>query len=131
MSRSIHLAVAFLALAAAPVAAQPLDITVPGGARDFLPPPPPFSFYDYNTPLVTLPGERFDPAQAAIQADLAVHPKAGPVQVLYPAATAETLIRTGESFGTHWTRCQARYASYNLVTDTYDGRDGTPLPCKL
>ena len=105
----------------------------PGVAPPALPPPPasPF-FYDYNQqPLITLPGDRFDPAQAAIDGDLAVRHPAHNVGPIYPAALAETLLRTGDSFGDHWIKCQARYASYNLVTDTYDGRDGVPAPCKL
>ena len=82
-------------------------------------------------------GDRFGSAVAVqdfgngAQADLAVHHPAHRVGVMYPAALAETLVRTGDSFSQHWIKCQARYASYSLVTDTYDGRDGLPAPCKL
>ena len=132
MRRSSSLAIAFIAIAAsvAPAMAAPLIITVPGGDR-FGENPRVSPFYDYNVPLLSVPGGKFDPAAAATQAYFAVHPAVRNVGPLWPASLGETLIRTGDSFSEHWSKCQARYASYNLVSDTYDGRDGVPAPCRL
>jgi len=132
MRRSPILAIALIAIAVgvAPALAAPLHITVPGG-NHFGYNPPESPFFDYSVPLLSVPGDRFDPAEAAIAGDLAVRHPVRNVGPLFPASLGETLIRTGDSIGDHWIKCQARYASYNLVSDTYDDRDGLPAPCRL
>jgi hypothetical protein len=130
--RSSSLAIALIAIAAsvAPAIAAPLIITVPGG-NEFGENPRVSPFYDYNVPLLSVPGGKFDPAAAATEAYFAVHHPVRNVGPLWPASLGETLIRTGDSIAGHWIKCQAHYASYNLVTDTYDGHDGLPTPCEL
>ena len=134
MRRSSSLAIALVAVAVsvAPVMAAPLIITVPGGER-FGENPQESPFYDYSVPLLSapLPGGQFDPAAAATEAYFAVHHPVRNYGPLWPVSLGETLIRTGDSIGDHWIKCQARYASYNPVTDTYNGRNGLPAPCRL
>ena len=134
MRRSSAFAIAFVAAALiiAPAIAAPLIITVPGGER-FGENPPESPFYDYSVPLLSapLPGGQFDPVAAAIQGDLSVRHPVRNYGPLWPASLGETLIRTGDSISQHWLKCQARYASYNLVSDTYDTRSGRPAPCRL
>ena len=130
------------ALAATPVLAQPLRITVPGGSP--LPDPTLQRHYvfgfdndptarailwnDYRTPDRF--GGPFNGARAAADAAAIAHPT---VRFRQPwnFDTAATLIRTGDSFAEHWLRCQHAFASYDLVTDSYPGPDGIPQPCLL
>ncbi|HVY52247.1 MAG TPA: hypothetical protein VHA07_11905 [Devosia sp.] len=126
------LGTAMLAALALPAQAQPLVITVPGGTPIYpgLVLPPGGSY-----PLVTAPpqiGGRFDPAQAALNA-MATVPwarHAGVSQALSPALV-DTLLRTGDSFAEHWTKCQARFGTFSLADDTYLGADGIPRNCPL
>jgi len=108
--------------------AQPVHITVPGGYYEApLPPSQSYDYYAVQPPSFSLP---FDPAGAAQNALVAV-PWAHHVRVDYAMspALASTLARTHDSFSAHWSKCQARFSSYNLVDDTYTGRDGVPRYC--
>lgn len=123
----LSLAVAALV---SPAVAQPLIITVPGGAVYEGPELAPSEPY----PLVAPPpiiGGRFDPAQAAINA-MATVPWARHVAPAGPSPVlAATLLRTGDSFAEHWARCQARYGSYSVADDTYLDAAGIPHACPI
>lgn len=124
-------ALAVLASIAAvpPAAAQPLDITVYGG-RVYSDPAPRIHDDSYIVRTPVDPGMRFDPGQAAINA-LAVSnfwlPRG---RSTFNVDRAMTLNATGESLAEHQLRCQATYGSYDLVSDTYIGRNGIPQPCR-
>lgn len=130
------------AACALPAAAGSARITVHGGEEpDRIPEPPSYSWpgndpsdrgilWDqYWTPSRL--GGPFDAAQAAIDADAIAHPRPSYRQQPWNADLAATLVRTGNSFSAHWLKCQRAYASYSLVTDTYDGPNGLPRPCRL
>jgi hypothetical protein len=91
---------------AAPAAAQPLDIFVPGGT--LIPGSLPSDFPDrriVRTPVT--PGGNFDPAQASLNA-LAIsnfYPPPGFVSINYDRIL--TLDATGTSILEHQLRCQA------------------------
>lgn len=116
--------------AAAPAAAQPLDIIVRGGA--VVPDTTPRDFPDrriVRTPIT--PGGNFDPAQASLNA-LAVsnfYPAPGYVEINFDRAF--TLNATGDSILEHQLKCQAAYASYDPASDTFIGANGIPQPCRL
>lgn len=132
MSRPFALAaLVLMAAAALPAAAlaQPVHITVPGTYYEApLPPSQSYDYYAVQPPSFLLP---FDPAGAAINSTAQI-PWAHHVRVDYATSSptlASTLARTGDSLGSHWSKCQARYGTYNLVDDTYTDRDGVPRYC--
>jgi hypothetical protein len=122
-----------MAAVAAPVVAQPIDITVPYyGPGDSYDGPRPFynDDYVYGSRTWDDPG-RFDPAAAAINALNISHfnvPR-GRSNLNYNRAI--TLNATGDSILEHQLKCQAAYASYDLATDTYLSDHGIPRPCRL
>lgn len=126
------LALAVAALAA-PAAAQPIDITVPytGPGGTFDGPRPIYNDdYVYGPRSWDDPG-RFDPAAAAINA-LNVsrfYPPRGHTTLNIDRAI--TLNASGDSIVEHQLRCQAAFANYDLVSDTYLGEGGIPRPCRL
>ena len=75
-------------------------------------------------------GLRFDPGQAAANANIIsrFYPLPGTVSINIDRAI--TLNATGSSIAEHHERCQSIYASYDLVSDTYLGGDGLPRPCR-
>lgn len=126
------LAVAAALVAATPVFAQSLDITVPGGRRIVAPESLP-SFnsnrYIYSSPWTT--NHSFDPAQAAINALNVSHFYPRRNQINLNLERAFTLEANGESLLEHQLACQAAYETYDLVSDTYIGPHGIPRPCRL
>lgn len=120
---------AIVALAAAPVLAQPLQITVtdPGLIVEEQPgqPPPgryerPSKLFDYHLNFNT----NFDPGEAAMDSQFVNRP--GPA---IHTVRAAVLDRNNESLAEHQLRCQAMYATYEPVSDTYLGSDGIPQYC--
>jgi hypothetical protein len=126
------IAFAGLLTTALPVAAQ-TEITVFGGIPDRgdIRTVPPSTFDDsfVNGPVFD-PGGNFDPAQAAINALNVSHffPRRGHSPFNFDRAL--TLNATGESLAEHQLRCQDRYDSYDLVSDTYLSSRGIPVPCR-
>ncbi len=130
------------AACALPAAAGSAHIIVHGGKSPDQIPQPPTSYAwpdndlsrrdilwdQYWTPSRL--GGAFDAAQAAIDAEAIAHPRPSRTQLWNPDLAA-TIVRTGDSFAAHWLKCQRAYASYCLVTDTYDGPNGLPRPCRL
>ena len=132
MSRlSVILATA-AAVAATPAFAAPLYITVPGGNYVYegteLPPNGP-DVYVFPPPEIGAP---FDPAGAAANAmqhvPWAQHTR---VSLADNANLVRTLARTNDSLAMHWTKCQARYPTYNLADDTYTDGNGLPQNCRI
>jgi hypothetical protein len=126
------IAFAGLLMTALPVAAQ-TDIIVFGGVPDRgdIRTVPPATFDDrYVNGPVFDPGGRFDPAQAAINGINVSHffPRRGHSPFNFERAL--TLNATGESIAEHQLRCQDRYESYDLVSDTYLSSRGVPVPCR-
>ena len=115
-------------LIAAPVAAQPLEIIVRGGTPTYLPTPlPDGDDYIYGNPgNPNFPN--FDPAAAAINAELAIHPRSK----LRPNNLwlVTRLAVTSGSWTEHMEVCQATYATYDPVSDTYLA-GGLPRRCPL
>lgn len=114
-------------LIAAPVAAQPLEIIVRGGTPTYLPAPLPDGD-DYNYGRVSPNSPNFDPAAAAINAELAIHPRSR----LRPNNLwlVTRLAVSSGSWMEHMEACQASYATYDPVSDTYLAR-GLPVRCPL
>ncbi len=129
------------AACALPAAAGSAHIIVHGGkSPDQIPQPPSYTWPDNDLSrrdvlwdqywIPSRLGGAFDAAQAAIDAEAIAHPRPSRTQLWNPDLAA-TIVRTGDSFATHWLKCQRAYASYSLVTDTYDGPNGLPRPCRL
>lgn len=130
MNPALRTAAALAAMSAlacaAPAAAQPIEITVPGGTVEPAPLAPsnrtirPSRLFDYHLDFDT----RFDPGEAALDSQFYVRtlPSINPVR-------AAVLDRHGISLAEHQLRCQALYPSYDLVSDTYLGQDGIPRSC--
>ncbi len=119
------------AVCAAPALAAPLNITVPGDpfVYDTLPDIP---TYNYNLGGDPWAGGNFNAATAAQNSLIAVPWANRHYQSPYSnLAMAVELVRKGESFGDHWMRCEARYASYSVVGDTYRDNHGVPHACLL
>jgi len=115
-------------LSAAPVAAQPINIIVRGGTPTILPTPLP-SGGDYVYGFPANPNyPNFDPAAAAINAELAIHPRSR----LRPPNLwlATRLAVTSGSWAEHQEACQAGFATYDPVSDTYLA-GGLPQRCPL
>ena len=125
-------AVAVLAASAVPALAAPVHITIPGDAYVYegttLPPS------TDNAPVFQPPGLNipFDPAQAAI-ASMQFVPWAhqNRASLADNGSLIRTLARTGESFSEHWSRCEARYASYSVADNTYLDADGVLRNCGI
>jgi hypothetical protein len=129
MKRLLPIVAATLTLImAAPVAAQPLEIIVRGGTPTYLPTPlGDDDAYIYGTPRnENFPN--FDPAAAAINAELAIHPRSK----LRPNNLwlVTRLAVTSGSWTEHMEVCQATYATYDPVSDTYLA-GGLPRRCPL
>jgi hypothetical protein len=142
MSRLLVTIVVAALAASTPALAQAVHITVPGGSQ--LPDPTLQRHYVFgfdNDPTARailwndfLTPERFggpfDGARAARDAEAIAHPTVRFRQQWNPDLAA-TLIRTGDSFATHWQRCQRIFPSYDLVTNTYFGPGGIPRQCRF
>lgn len=115
-------------LLAGPAFAQPLEIIVRGGTPTILPTPlPDGDDYIYGNPgNPNFPN--FDPAAAAINAELAIHPrsKLRPNNLWLVTSLA---YRSG-SWTQHMEACQATFSSYDPVSDTYIA-GGLPRRCPL
>lgn len=115
-------------LVAGPVLAQPLKITVRGGTPTYLPTPlPDGDDYIYGNPgNANFPN--FDPAAAAINAELAIHPRSK----LRPNNLwlATSLGYRSGSWTQHIEACQAAFSSYDPVSDTIIS-GGLPRRCPL
>ena len=120
MKRLLGLSITCLIIGGAvPALAQPIEIIVRGGNRVILPSPPlgGSDYYLFGWPNDPRNGDNFDPAAAAMNATNAAFPRRGrnfPVNIWLAS-----------DLGSHrgsWTArieaCQARFASYDLVTDT-------------
>lgn len=70
----------------------------------------------------------FDPAAAAINALNATNPR---IRGSRDFGLVDTRGRNGGLSVNHQLRCQAKYASYNMISDTYVGNSGMPRRCKL
>ncbi|MDB5541085.1 MAG: hypothetical protein JWQ89_2812 [Devosia sp.] len=106
-----------LAIAAAsPVAAQPVNIIVRGGAPEFLPVPLPndYHFGDHIFGRYFFDNLNFDPASAANNAENAIRYRPRTVDVNLLVSMA----RTPGSWAVHQEQCQARYPSYDWASDT-------------
>lgn len=128
MKRLLPIVAATLTLLiAAPVAAQPLDIIVRGGTPTYLPTLlPDGDDYNYGRANPNFPN--FDPAAAAINAELAIHPRSR----LRPNNLwlVSRLGVTSGSWTEHMETCQAAYSTYDPVSDTYLA-GGLPRRCPL
>lgn len=129
MKRLLPIVAASLTLLiAAPVAAQPIEIIVRGGTPTYLPTPlPDGDDYVYGNPgNPNFPN--FDPAAAAINAELAIHPRSR----LRPNNLwlVTRLAVTSGSWTEHMEACQATYATYDPVSDTFLA-GGLPQRCPL
>lgn len=114
-------------LLAGPVAAQPLEIIVRGGTPTILPTVlPDGDDYNYGRANPNFPN--FDPAAAAINAELAIHPRSR----LRPNNLwlVTRLAVTSGSWTEHMETCQAAFATYDPVSDTYLA-GGLPQRCPL
>lgn len=115
-------------LLAGPALAQPLEITVRGGTPTILPTLlPDGDDYIYGNPgNPNFPN--FDPAAAAINAELAIHPRSRlrPNNLWLVTSLA---YRSG-SWMEHMEACQASFATYDPVSDTYIS-GGLPRRCPL
>jgi len=113
---------------ALPAAADQLVVTVPYHDRPVHIGPNFFYSHDYNygNPY----DYNYDPAAAAINAYNNSHMKARRSSV-FNIDRAITLNYTGDSMTRHQEKCQARYASYDMISDTYLGDNGIPRHCRL
>lgn len=118
MKRLLALSIACITIATAlPATAQPLEIIVRGGNTVTLPSALDFGYdYNYGWPN-NVNGGNFDPAAAAINALNVSFPRRGrnfPINIALAGDLA--------SYRGSWTKrqeaCQARFASYDMVTDT-------------
>jgi hypothetical protein len=120
MKRLVALSIACLTVGlAVPALAQPLDIFVRGGHRVVLPSSAwsGNDYYMFGWPNDPRNGDNFDPAAAAMNATNAAFPRRGrnfPVNI---GLAGELGYRQGSWMG-HIEACQARYVTYDLVTDT-------------
>jgi hypothetical protein len=128
MKALLALSVALLAAGSlTPSLAQPLRITVPGGIPVTLPSHPyagegyTFDWRDQAD------GDNFDPAAAAIDATNAAFPRR-PIDFPVNIDLAGELAVYRGSWTRHIEACQARFPSYDLVSDTILV-DGLPVPC--
>lgn len=135
MSRipQLIVAIACSAALALPAAAQPLHITVPGGHHTYYYNHPYYSGYsfffgydDYH--YFNQPGDRFDPGTASMNALHAIHFNEHP-RMNFSQSLANSLARTGDSLAQHWEKCQSRYSTYDIVSDTYFDDYGMPRAC--
>ena len=127
MKRLLPIVAASLTMLAAPVAAQPIEIIVRGGTPTYLPTLlPDGDDYNYGRANPNFPN--FDPAAAAINAELAIHPRSR----LRPNNLwlVTRLAVTSGSWTEHMEVCQAAFASYDPVSDTYLA-GGLPQRCPL
>ena len=115
-------------LLAGPALAQPLEIIVRGGTPTYLPTPlPDGGDYVYGNP--GNPNfSNFDPAAAAINAELAIHPRSR----LRPNNLwlVSSLGNRSGSWTEHMEACQAAFSSYDPVSDTIIA-GGLPRRCPL
>jgi len=125
-------------LAAVPLSAvaQPLEIYVPYTGPGLYVPYDPATLPRFDFPHDYVYGNpeypsypNFDPAAAAINAELAIHPRTRQLHLDYELA--DTLIRTGQTATQHYLRCQARYPTYDLASDTYLDSNGFPRRCRF
>lgn len=125
-------ALVLLLLGAVPVAAQEVYVTIPYGSHGG---PGPsygygFSFQDdyvYGNPYSL----NFDPATAAINALNISRFHTPRPRRTFNVDRMITLNATGDSIMEHQLKCQARYATYDMVSDTYIAANGLPRPCRL
>ncbi len=114
-----------------PAVAQPLEVYVPYTAppRGYDPSVflPRFQYPHYQIYGNPYDLGNFDPAAAAINAELAIHPRTRQIQL--DPELFSTLARTGENATEHFLRCQARYPSYDLASDTWLD-NGLPRRCR-
>lgn len=139
--KRILILVAALVCAVSPAVARPLSIVVPYGGSRVVQVPQPHSlpvphtsvqpeFYfnrDYLFYSTDPWSYNFDPAAAAINASNAIYHREVPPSINW--VRAATLDRTGESMLQHQLKCQARYPSYDMASDTYLGAHGIPTDC--
>jgi hypothetical protein len=125
-------AAAAVSISAAPALAAPVHITIPGDAYVYegttLPPA------TDNAPVFQPPGLNlpFDPAQAALAAmQFVPWAHENRASLADNGSLIRTLARTGESFSEHWSRCEARYASYSVADNTYLDAAGVPRNCGI
>ena len=119
-------------LGALPVVAQEVYITIPYGSDGGSGPSYGYGFsfqddYVYGNPYSL----NFDPATAAINALNISRFHTPRPRRTFNVDRMITLNATGDSIAQHQLKCQARYQTYDLVSDTYIGRDGIPRPCRL
>jgi hypothetical protein len=118
MKRLLALSIACLTIAiSVPAMAQPLDIIVRGGNPATLPSPIwQGNDYNYGWPN-NAHGDNFDPAAAAINALNVSFPRRGsnfPVNI----SRAGDLANHRGSWTERQEVCQARYSSYDMISDT-------------
>lgn len=70
----------------------------------------------------------FDPGAAAINALNATSPRGGGS---IDFGLVEAMGRNGGSFMEHQLRCQAKYVTYDMTSDTFIDNSGMPRRCKL
>lgn len=118
MKRLLALSIACLTIATAvPAIAQPLEIIVRGGNSPTLPPVTwQGNDYNYGWPNNTN-GNNFDPAAAAINSLNVTYPRRGrdfPINI----NMAGSLANHRGSWTAHQESCQARFSSYDMISDT-------------
>lgn len=119
MKYLLPLATVGLALAlAAPVAAQPLDITVRGGVPAEIPYIIP-GWDDYVYGPTFFQNDYFQPDSAAINALNAMHIQDERGVRAINISIARTLGASRGSWTRHQEACQAAFASYDMISDTY------------
>jgi hypothetical protein len=126
-------ALALLVLGALPVVAQEVYITVPYGSHGS----PSYGYgysyggyhddYVYGNPYSL----NFDPATAAINALNISRFNTPRPRRTFNVDRMITLNATGDSIMAHQQKCQARYSTYDMISDTYIGSNGIPRPCRL
>ena len=118
---------ATVALAAvSPAFAQPLEIIVRGGTPSPLPTfLPDGDEYVYGWPE-NPNNPNFDPAAMAINAWMVTHPRLRTLPV--NISLASRLAYSTGSWADHQIRCQARYATYDPISDTHID-NGLPERC--
>lgn len=121
-----------MAATASPAAAQPVEITVPGGVGVFEPSLAPRPIYndDYVVGPRLDPTQPFDPADAAINAVNVSGFYPPPDFTAFNFGRAATLNATGESIAEMQIRCQNQHPTYDPVSNTYFGPDGLPVRCR-
>jgi hypothetical protein len=70
----------------------------------------------------------FDPATAAINALNATNPR---IRGSRHLGLVDTRGRNGGSSMHHQLRCQAKYETYDMISDTYVSNSGMPRRCKF